>query len=239
MSPGGVTLPPKQLAKGSDWQSRRVRKTDVLERVPFQGPFQSTPTSPSSFRNQPWRAQEGNEGPKTDSARDAKITIAAGVGAKMPAAEAASVQEPTVKDLFTTQQTCAHGRPSPSPPAPLPPARAPPPGRGLWMFRSTPRRRILGPARPPRASPPPRPLRISGAPPGPARGRPAAPRPPSVAVRGLPLAKHEEEEKGHLSISRAIPADGPGDRGGSPSTSPSSSSTSSPFPAHPSTTTGT
>ena len=42
---------------------------------------------------------------------DAKITIAA--GAEMPAAEAASVQEPTVKDLFTTQQTCAARAPSP------------------------------------------------------------------------------------------------------------------------------
>ena len=38
----------------------------------------------------------------------------------MPAAEAASVQEPTVKDLFTTQQTCAAGAPLPPP---APPAR--------------------------------------------------------------------------------------------------------------------
>ena len=51
----------------------------------------------------PWNGWNGR--PKTDS-RDAKITTAA--GAEMPAAEAAaSVQEPTVKDLFTTQQTCA------------------------------------------------------------------------------------------------------------------------------------
>jgi len=40
----------------------------------------------------------------------------------MPAAEAASVQEPTVKDLFTTQQTCAARAPSPRRPA-APPAR--------------------------------------------------------------------------------------------------------------------
>ena len=180
MSPGGVTLPPKQLAKGSDWQSRRVRKTDVLERVPFQGPFQSTPTSPSSFRNQPWRAQEGKEGPKTDSARDAKITIAAGVGAKMPAAEAASVQEPTVKDLFTTQQTCAHGRPSPPTPPPPPfPARAPPSGpRPLDVSLHTP---------PEDPRPGPAPLREPAAAPSPdlRRAARARARPPGGAQAPL------------------------------------------------------